>query len=76
MTIDAIITIITILAVLVALFKEVKRPDVIFIVGLVFLMVTGVLSPNQAFSGFANPAVFTVGALFIVAAGIQRTRAL
>lgn len=76
MTIHAIITIVTILAVLVALFKEVTRPDVIFIVGLVFLMVTGVLSPNQAFSGFANPAVFTVGALFIVAAGIQRTRAL
>ena len=76
MTIHAIITIVTILAVLVALFKEVTRPDVIFIVGLVFLMVTGVLNPNQAFSGFANPAVFTVGALFIVAAGIQRTRAL
>jgi di/tricarboxylate transporter len=76
MTIHAIITIVTILAVLVALFKEVTRPDVIFIVGLIFLMVTGVLNPNQAFSGFANPAVFTVGALFIVAAGIQRTRAL
>jgi di/tricarboxylate transporter len=76
MSIDSILTIITILAVLVALFKEVTRPDVIFIVGLLFLMVTGVLTPNQAFSGFANPAVFTVGALFIVAAGIQRTRAL
>jgi len=76
MTLQAIITIVTILAVLVALFREVTRPDVIFIVGLVFLMVTGVLNPNQAFSGFANPAVFTVGALFIVAAGIQRTRAL
>jgi di/tricarboxylate transporter len=74
--IDSILTIITILAVLVALFKEVTRPDVIFIAGLLFLMVTGVLTPNQAFSGFANPAVFTVGALFVVAAGIQRTRAL
>jgi di/tricarboxylate transporter len=44
--------------------------------GLVFLMVTGVLSPNDAFVGFSNQAVFTVGALFIVAAGIQKTRAL
>lgn len=76
MSADAILTIVTILAVLLALFREVTRPDVIFIVGLLFLMVTGVLTPNQAFSGFANPAVFTVGALFIVAAGIQRTRAL
>jgi len=39
-------------------------------------MVTGVLKPAQAFTGFANPAVFTVGALFIVASGVQRTRAL
>lgn len=73
---DAIITAITILVVLVALFKEVTRPDVIFMGGLLVLMVTGVLSPSQAFSGFSNPAVFTVAALFVVAAGIQRTRAL
>jgi len=73
---DAIITAITILVVLVALFREVTRPDVIFMGGLLVLMVTGVLTPGQAFSGFSNPAVFTVAALFVVAAGIQRTRAL
>lgn len=76
LNIDAWITIFTILAVLVALFREVTRPDIVFVVGLIFLMVTGVLKPVQAFSGFANPAVFTVGALFIVASGVQRTRAL
>lgn len=75
-TLDAWITIFTILAVLIALFREVTRPDIIFVVGLIFLMVTGVLKPVQAFTGFANPAVFTVGALFIVASGVQRTRAL
>ncbi len=73
---DASITAVTILVVLVALFKEITRPDVIFMGGLLFLMVTGVLSPGQAFGGFSNPAVFTVAALFVVAAGIQRTRAL
>jgi di/tricarboxylate transporter len=73
---DAIITTVTILVVLIALFKEVTRPDVIFMGGLLVLMVTGVLSPSEAFSGFSNPAVFTVAALFVVAAGIQRTRAL
>lgn len=73
---DAWITIFTILAVLVALLREVARPDIIFVVGLIFLMVTGVLKPVQAFTGFANPAVFTVGALFIVASGVQRTRAM
>lgn len=44
--------------------------------GLVFLLLTDVLTPNQALIGFSNQAVFTVGALFIVAAGIQKTRAL
>lgn len=39
-------------------------------------MVFDVLTPAQAFSGFSNHAVFTVGALFIVAAGVQKTRAL
>lgn len=73
---DAIITLISIIAVFVALVKEVTRPDVIFMSGLLFLIVSGVLSTNQAFDGFSNPAVFTVAALFVVAAGVQRTRAL
>jgi di/tricarboxylate transporter len=73
---DAILTLITIIAIVIALVKEVTRPDVIFMGGLLLLMVTGVVHPNQAFDGFSNPAVFTVAALFVVAAGIQRTRAL
>ena len=40
------------------------------------LLAFGVLSPEQAFAGFSNQAVFTVGALFIIASGIQKTRAL
>lgn len=76
MGIDALITLAVILAVLICLAKEIARPDFIFMGGLGFLLFSGVLTPNQAFSGFSNQAVFTVGALFIVAAGIQKTRAL
>ncbi len=73
---DAYVTAATILLILVALYKEATRPDVIFMGGLLVLIVAGVLTPSQAFSGFSNPAVFTVASLFVVASGIQRTRAL
>ena len=60
----------------VALLKEAIRPDLIFLSGLGGLLLAGVISPEEAFAGFANPAVLTVGALFVVAAGVQQTRAL
>ena len=44
--------------------------------GIAALLAFGVVTPAQAFAGFSNEAVFTVGALFVIAAGIQKTRAL
>jgi di/tricarboxylate transporter len=44
--------------------------------GLAVLLVTGVVTPTQAFAGFSNSAVLTVGALYIVAGGVQHTDAL
>jgi di/tricarboxylate transporter len=43
-------------------------------VGLLLLL--GILAPEAAFRGFANPALLTVGSLFVVAVGIQNTGAL
>lgn len=43
---------------------------------LVLLMGTGMLTPADALAGFSNPAPITVGALFVVSAGIARTGAL
>ena len=40
------------------------------------LGLSGVLTPSEALAGFANPAVVTVGAMFILAAGVLRTGAL
>lgn len=70
------ITLITLAAIFYALLRNKSRPDFIFLGGLVILLVTGVVTPAQAFSGFANEAVFTVAALFVVASAIQKTRAL
>lgn len=38
--------------------------------------VLGIITPKDALDGFANPAVVTVGALFIVAAGLRATGVL
>ncbi len=41
--------------------------------GLVVLLLLGVVSPAEAFSGFANPATATIAALFVVARAVQQT---
>lgn len=40
---------------------------------MVSLVVTGLLSPKEAVSGFSNPAVITVAAMFVVSKGLIRT---
>ena len=40
---------------------------------MVLLVVSKILTPAEAISGFANPAVITVGAMFVVSKGLMRT---
>jgi di/tricarboxylate transporter len=40
---------------------------------MVLLVVSRILTPKEAISGFANPAVITVGAMFVVSKGMMRT---
>jgi di/tricarboxylate transporter len=60
----------------VALIREVLAPDLIFLGVLAVLLVSGILSPQEALAGFANPEVISVGALFVVAGAMQNTGAL
>jgi len=48
-------------------------PDLIFIGAVTLLITFGVLTPEQAVSGLSNEGVITVGALYIVAAGLRET---
>ncbi len=43
---------------------------------MVTLIVSGILSPIEAVAGFANPAVITVGAMFLISRGMIRTGAV
>lgn len=73
---EAWITLGVIAGLVVALVREIARPDVIVMGALGALMVSGVVTPEQAFAGFSNPAVITIAALYVVAAGVHRTGVL
>jgi di/tricarboxylate transporter len=63
-----------ILAIAVVLFVSEKlRVDVVSMIVLVGLVVTRLVTVEEAFSGFASPAVVTVWAVFIVSGGLTRS---
>lgn len=51
-------------------------PDLALLAGAVFLVATGVISPEVALRGFSNEGMLTVAVLFVVAYAVQRTGAL
>jgi di/tricarboxylate transporter len=66
--------VIGILLIAVVLFVTEKlRVDVVALMVLVALALTGLLEPKEALSGFSNPAVITVWAVFILSGGLART---
>ncbi len=69
-------TLAVVFLVLVAMIRAIAAPDLIMLAGLVALGATGVLTPAETFSGFANPAMATVAALFVLSAAMRETGAL
>jgi di/tricarboxylate transporter len=61
------------LAILLVLIRDLLPPDLVFVAAVVVLVLAGIITPTEAFAGFANPAVITVAMLFIVTAGLQET---
>lgn len=63
-----------IIGVALALFAfEVARPDIVAIGVTLTLLLTGMLTVEEGFDGFSNPAVITVVCMFILSAGLVRT---
>ena len=63
-----------ILAISLVLFiSEVVRMDLVALLVLGALAVTGLVDSSQAFAGFSNSAVITVWAMFILSEGLTRT---
>ena len=59
-----------------ALVRDWVSPAVAVFGAAVVLMVAGVTTAEQAFSGFSNSAPITVAALFVIARAVERTGAL
>src|SRR3972149_3978697 len=55
------------------LITERFRPDLIALVVLLGLVFTRLVTPAEALSGFSNPAVVTIWAMFILGTGLART---
>jgi len=49
------------------------RPDAVALLALLALVLSGILDPRTAFSGFGSPVLVAVGAVFVVSAGLERT---
>ncbi len=63
-----------ILVIAVTLFVTEKlRVDVVAMMVMVTLALTGLITAEEAVSSFRNPAVITVGAVFVLSAGLSRT---
>lgn len=58
---------------LILFISEVIRMDLVALLVLGALAVTGLVDSNQAFAGFSNSAVITVWAMFILSEGLTRT---
>ncbi|HXV28089.1 MAG TPA: SLC13 family permease, partial [bacterium] len=76
MGIEGYFTLSVVILMMIALSIEFAGTDVILFGALCVLMLTGVVTPTEAFSGFSNPAMLTVGVLFIISAAIQNTGAM
>jgi di/tricarboxylate transporter len=66
-----------IIVIAMALFASEKiRVDVVALITLALLVALGIVTPEQALSGFSNEATVTVAAMFALSLGIERSGAL
>ena len=63
-----------ILVAAVALFLSERWPtDVVSLLVLLILVLTGLLTPAEAFASFSNPTIITIGSAFVVSAALFQT---
>jgi len=73
---QGVFTLITLAGVLATLVATRVSADLVLMSALALLLVSGVLGPIEALSGFANPGVITIATLYVVAAGLKETGAV
>jgi len=76
MTLDAWSALAIVAGTVIALATTRIAPDLILVASLTALLLGGILTPDQALSGLANPSLATVGVLYVVVAGLVETGAV
>jgi di/tricarboxylate transporter len=76
MEIDAIITLLVILGSIVLFISEKLSIDIIAMMIMGSLVLTGVISPQESMDGFSNSATMTVAFMFVISAAILKTGSL
>ena len=75
-TLKVVVTLLILVAAMYGFVSERLAPDVTALLALLALLLTGVLTPYEAFSGFSHPATISVAAVLVLSAGVERTGAL
>lgn len=73
MTLEIWIVTFILIAAMVLFATEKMRTDLIGLLVMVLLGLTGILKPKELFYGFSNEAVVTIGAMFVLSAALTRT---
>ena len=68
------IVVFSVIAVILVLFIDGRiRYDFVSLGGLIVLSLTGVIQPEDSFSGFSHPAIITVAAVLVISSGLVKT---
>lgn len=76
MSIEIIIVLLGLLAMVIALILDKMRPGMILFSVVVLFMAVGILSPKEVLEGFSNKGMITVALLFLVSEGVRQSGAL
>jgi len=73
---SSVLTLVVVLIMFALFLKEILPTEVVAMIGASILLVSGVLTYDAAIAVFANPAPWTIAAMFIIVGALVRTGAL
>ncbi|HRE99454.1 MAG TPA: SLC13 family permease [Pirellulaceae bacterium] len=73
---EAAVTFLVVGGILLTLIRDWAPADVTFVGATGILAALGIITPTEAFAGFSNSGMLTVGMLFVVSAGLRETGVL
>lgn len=70
------VVLVVLVAAVVLFATEALTVDLVALLVLTVLMLFGILTPSEGFAGFSDAATVTIGAMFVLSAGLSRTGAV